>query len=81
MSVCCECCVLSGKVLYGELITHLEESYRLWCVVECDQETSRMRRPWSALGRSTTAENQYRKIKKKYIKIIGVADIVLSSSL
>jgi len=27
-----------------ELITRPEESYRLWCVVVCDLETSRMRR-------------------------------------
>ena len=43
MSVCCECCVLSGRGLYDELITRTEESYRLWCVVECDLETSLMR--------------------------------------
>jgi len=30
---CCECCVLSGRGLWGELITRPEESYRLWCVV------------------------------------------------
>ena len=54
MSVCCECCVLSGRVLCEELITRPEESYRLWCVVVCDLETSRMRRPWPALGRSET---------------------------
>jgi hypothetical protein len=41
MSVCCECCVLSGGGFYLELITRPEESYRLWCVV-CDLETSRM---------------------------------------
>ena len=35
MSVCCECCVLSGRGLCDELITRPEESYRLWCVV-CD---------------------------------------------
>ena len=35
--VCCLC---------DELITHPEESYRLWCVVVCDLESSRMRRPW-----------------------------------
>jgi hypothetical protein len=40
MSVCCECCVLSGKGLCDELIICLEESYRLWCVVVCDLETS-----------------------------------------
>ena len=51
MSVCCECCVLSG-----ELITRPEESYRLWCVIVCDLETSRMRRPWPALGHSATGK-------------------------
>ena len=40
MFVCCECCVLSGIGLCDELITRPEESYRLWCVVVCDQETS-----------------------------------------
>jgi len=33
MSVCCECCMLSGRGLCDELITRPEESYRLWCVV------------------------------------------------
>jgi len=45
MSVCCECCVLSGRGLCDELITRPEESYRLWRVVECDTETSCVRRP------------------------------------
>jgi len=49
---CCECCVLSGRGLCDELITRPEESYRLCCVVVFDQETSRMRRPWLALGHS-----------------------------
>ena len=40
MSVCCECCVLSGRNLCDELITRPEESYRMWCVVWCDLETS-----------------------------------------
>jgi len=35
MSVCCECCVLSGRGLRDELITHPEESYSLLCVVVC----------------------------------------------
>ena len=43
--VCCECCVLSGRVLCDGLITRPVESYRLWCVLLCDLETSRMRRP------------------------------------
>jgi hypothetical protein len=43
MSVCCECCVLSGRGLCDELTTRPEETYRLWCVVVCDIETSSMR--------------------------------------
>ena len=48
--VCCECCVLSGRGLCNGLITRIEESYRLWHVVVCDQETSRMKRLKSATG-------------------------------
>jgi hypothetical protein len=44
MFVCCECCVLSGRGLCDELITRPEESYRLWRVVVCDQESSKTRR-------------------------------------
>jgi len=33
--------VLSGRDLCVELITRPEESYRLWCVVVCDLETSK----------------------------------------
>jgi coenzyme F420-reducing hydrogenase gamma subunit len=36
MSVCCECCVLSGRGLCDGLTTRLEESYRLWCGAVCD---------------------------------------------
>jgi len=50
MSVCCECRVLSGRSLCDELITRPEESYRLWCVIVCDLETSWMRRPWPTGG-------------------------------
>jgi len=65
--VCCECCVLSGRDLCDELITRPEESYRLWCVVECDLEISRMRRPWPALGRSATKKNKYVLCKCRFI--------------
>ena len=44
--VCCECRVLSGRGLCDELITRPEESYRLWCVVVCDLETSRAGAPY-----------------------------------
>jgi len=42
MFVCRECCVLSGRGFCDELIARPEESYRLWCVVVCDLETSRI---------------------------------------
>jgi hypothetical protein len=44
MFVCYDCYVLSGRGLYDELIIRPEESYRLWRVVVCDQETSWTRR-------------------------------------
>jgi hypothetical protein len=44
--VCCECRVLSGRGPCDELITRTEESYRLWCVVVCDLETSRICTPY-----------------------------------
>ena len=50
MFVYCECCLLSGRGLCDELIIRPEESYRLWCVVVSDLETSRMRRPWPTCG-------------------------------
>jgi len=53
MFVSCECCALSGRGLCDEPITSPEEFYRVWCVVVCDPQTSRMRRPWPASGRST----------------------------
>ena len=38
MFFCCECCVLSGRGIFDELITRPKESYRLWCVVVRDLE-------------------------------------------
>ena len=40
MSGCCECCMSSDRSLCDGLIIRPEESYRLWCVVVCDLETS-----------------------------------------
>jgi len=57
MFFCCECYVLSGRGLCDELITRPEESYRLWCVIVCNLKTSRMSRPWPALGRSARKKN------------------------
>jgi len=50
MFVCCDCCLLSGRGLCDELITRPEECYWMWCVVGCDLETSRIRRPWPTGG-------------------------------
>jgi len=38
--------VLSGRGLCDELITRPEESYRLWCVIVYDLETSKMGVPY-----------------------------------
>ena len=54
MSDCCECCVLSGRVPRNELITRPEESYRMWCVIVRDLETSRIFRPGTTLDYSAT---------------------------
>ena len=53
MSVSCECCVLSGRGLCVGLITRPEDSYRLWCVVECDLVTSIMRKALVHCGLSS----------------------------
>jgi hypothetical protein len=50
MFVCCDCCVLSGRGLGEGVITRPEESYRLWRVVVCDLETSKMKRLKPATG-------------------------------
>jgi len=50
MDVCCECCVLSGRGLCDELITRPEESYRLWCIVMCDLETSKNEEAMTRIG-------------------------------
>ena len=55
--VLCECCVLSSRSLCDELITRTEETYRLWCVVVYDPETSRMCKPWPALGCCATVRD------------------------
>jgi hypothetical protein len=46
MFVCWETCMISSRGLCDELITRPGESYRLWCVIVCDLETSWMRRSW-----------------------------------
>jgi len=52
MFVCCECCVLSGRGLCDGLITLPENSYLMWRVVVCNQETTQTRRLKPATGLS-----------------------------
>jgi len=66
MFVYCECCVLSGRGLCDELITRTEETYRIWCVVVCDLETSWMRSPWPTGGGGLSLQKQ-----KKLISFRG----------
>jgi hypothetical protein len=37
MFIFCDCCVLSSRGLCDGPTPRPEESYRLWCVSECDQ--------------------------------------------
>jgi len=50
MFICCECCVLSGRGICDELITHAEESYRMWCVVVCDLENLKNEEAMTRVG-------------------------------
>jgi len=60
--------VLSGRGLCDELITRPEESYRLWCVVACDLETSKIGAPYiydiSSLRFNRSAHCSGRKLVK-----------------
>ena len=55
MALLCVLCYVRCQC--DALIKPTDKSYRLWRVVVCDLETSRMRRPWPALGRSATGGN------------------------
>jgi hypothetical protein len=49
--------VLSGRGHCDELITRPEECYRLWCVVVCDLETSRIGAPYIYIYISSLSVN------------------------
>jgi len=66
MSVCCDCCVLSGRGLCDKLITRSEESYQLCCVVVCDLETSWMRLPWPTWGCCTKGKKYFVRKTSRY---------------
>jgi hypothetical protein len=84
MSLCCECCVFSGKGLCVGLITGPEESYGLWCVVVCELKTSWMRRAWPNGGcRAKTKKNLRFSLPSDLLPsrftTIVVVDVYLSS--
>ena len=74
MSVCCECCALSGRGPCDELITRPEKSCRMWCVLACGLETS-----WPTLGRSATGtiKKAYQWIKTQMFRAVHVCVITL----
>ena len=66
MSVCCECCVLSGRGFCDGLITRPEESYQLWCVVVCDLEKNLKNEEAIARDSSASAIKKVLHIKLNY---------------
>ena len=52
MSVCFECCVLSGRGLCVGLITRPEESYKLWCfwMLWCSLENEKAQAHWGGVA-------------------------------
>jgi hypothetical protein len=67
MSVCCECCVLSGRGLCDELVTRPEESYRLRYVFVCDLEN-----PMHEEARSTGGLSHQKNKSKSWYLIIAI---------
>jgi hypothetical protein len=64
MSVCCECCVFSGRGLCNELITGTEEFYRVWCVWVWSWSLEK----WGGLG----PPRGCRTIEKKYPIVLPI---------
>jgi len=55
--------VLLGRGLCDGLLTRPEESHRMWCVLVCDQETSKKR--YRAVENTTTMGCNARKTNKE----------------
>jgi hypothetical protein len=67
---------LSGRGLCDGLITRPEESYRLWCVIVCDLETSRLRmlktRKWVVKANGIIIIILPPMLIKKYVRMVYV---------
>jgi hypothetical protein len=72
MFVCCDCCVLSGSGLCDGLITHLEESYRLWCVVVWSRnlENEETKARHRAVQNTTTMGCNAKKTNRKHFIVL-----------
>jgi hypothetical protein len=68
MDFCFEYCVVAGRGLCDGLITRPEKSYRLWCVIVCDLETSRLRRLKPASGLWKPEEEEEEEEEEEYYR-------------
>jgi hypothetical protein len=72
IDVCCECCVLSDRGLWDELITRPQTSYRVCGVSECEHKFWIMGKPWPSEGscvlviKSNTGEINW-KLTRSYL--------------
>jgi len=65
--------VLSGRGLCDELITRPEKSYRLYCVVVCDLETSRTGAPYIY----DISSLRVKKKDSKYVSIVCIRNTIM----
>jgi len=63
MSVSCECCVSSGRVLCVELITRPEESYQVWCIRVWSRSLDN--RPCPTRGSCCALKNRHGRLKSQ----------------
>jgi hypothetical protein len=69
--------MFSGRGLCDGLITHPEESYRLWRVVVCAQETSKneeAKARYRAVENTTSMGSNAKKTNKQHILAFGDRD-------
>jgi len=72
ISVCCECCVLSGRSFCVGLITRPEDSYRIWYVFMCDLECLMNEKAKAGITRSSPPPPR----KKRNVPNITVGDFL-----
>jgi hypothetical protein len=73
MSVCCDCCVVSGRGFCVGLITSTEKSYRVCvCVSKCDHEALKMRRLFPTGGLLRHVKHYWRWKRKELTDVLRV---------